>query len=50
MITWQRHLAAIWLGIMLIAPAAHAHTLSQPPHQSFNMGDLRLKSCEVIRD
>ncbi len=50
MITWQRHLAAIWLGILLITPVAHAHTPSQPPHQSFNMGDLRLESGEVIRD
>ena len=50
MITWQRNLAAIWLGILLIAPVAHAHTPSQPPHQSFNMGDLRLESGEVIRD
>ena len=50
MSTWQRHLTAIWLGILLIAPAIQAHTPSQPPHQSFNMGDLRLESGEVISD
>ncbi|HWX63708.1 alpha/beta fold hydrolase [Bradyrhizobium sp.] len=40
-------LAAI--GLLGLLPAA-AHTPQQAPHQSFNEGDLRLESGEVIRD
>ena len=47
---WQRYLAIAWLSVLLLAPTTRAHTPSQPPHQSFNMGDLRLESGEVIRD
>lgn len=40
-------IAVTWL--LLFAAPIHAHTPSQPPHQRFPMGDLRLESGEVIR-
>lgn len=46
----QRYLACAWLCGLLLGATAHAHIPSQPPHQSFGMGDLRLESGEVIRD
>ena len=37
-------------ALQLAAAVANAHTPSQPPHQLFNEGDLKLESGEVIRD
>ena len=40
-------------GLLLSLPAlqlASAHTPQQPPHQSFNEGDLKLESGEAIKD
>jgi homoserine O-acetyltransferase/O-succinyltransferase len=37
-------------ALLVVAMAARAHTLSQPPHQLFNEGDLKLESGEVIKD
>ncbi len=34
----------------LIGGAAQAHTPSQPPHQLYKLGDLKLESGEVIKD
>ncbi len=34
----------------LLTAGAGAHTPSQPPHQLFNEGDLKLESGEVIKD
>ena len=36
--------------LLLAATVATAHTPSQPPHQLFNEGDLKLESGEVIKD
>ncbi|WP_245331771.1 hypothetical protein [Bradyrhizobium sp. NAS80.1] len=43
---------AVLAGIALLAitTATGAHTPSQPPHQLFSEGDLRLESGEVIKD
>src|SRR5881275_3552705 len=38
------------LALMLATHALHAHTSSQPPHQLYGEGDLKLESGEVIRD
>jgi homoserine O-acetyltransferase len=37
-------------ALLLAATIATAHTPSQPPHQLFNEGDLKLESGEVIKD
>jgi homoserine O-acetyltransferase len=41
-------LAAV--GLLVAATVAGAHTPSQPSHQLFNEGDLKLESGEVIKD
>ena len=41
-------LAAV--GALLLSAAAWAHTPAQPPHQTFNEGDLKLESGDVIKD
>ena len=43
---------AVLTGIALLvaATATGAHTPSQPPHQRFSEGDLKLESGEVIKD
>ena len=38
------------VAVLLAANIATAHTPSQPPHQLFNEGDLKLESGEVIKD
>jgi homoserine O-acetyltransferase len=46
-------LASIFaLGFLILAlpPAAPAHSPTQPPHQLYRMGDLKLESGEVITD
>jgi homoserine O-acetyltransferase len=45
----MRFLAAIALGCTL-SLGALAHTPADPPHQKYEMGDLKLESGEVIRD
>jgi homoserine O-acetyltransferase/O-succinyltransferase len=37
-------------ALLLATTIATAHTPSQPPHQLFNEGDLKLESGEVIKD
>ena len=37
-------------ALLFAAPVALAHTSSQPPHQLFNEGDLKLESGAVIKD
>jgi homoserine O-acetyltransferase/O-succinyltransferase len=37
-------------ALLAFVVAATAHTPSQPPHQLFNEGDLKLESGEVIKD
>jgi homoserine O-acetyltransferase/O-succinyltransferase len=37
-------------ALLLAATVATAHTPSQPPHQLFNEGDLKLEGGEVIKD
>ena len=37
-------------ALLLAVSAAPAHTASQPPHQLFNLGDLKLESGAVIKD
>jgi homoserine O-acetyltransferase len=37
-------------ALLLAASAARAHTASQPPHQLFGEGDLKLESGSVIKD
>ena len=43
---------AVLTGIALLvaATATGAHTPSQPPHQRFSEGDLKLESGEGIKD
>ena len=36
--------------VVVFASVAHAHGPSQPPHQVYKVGDLKLESGEVIRD
>src|SRR3989442_6463277 len=36
--------------VVVSASVAHAHGPSQPPHQVYKVGDLKLESGEVIRD
>ena len=38
------------LALLFSVNVAAAHTPSQPPHQLFNEGDLKLESGEVIKD
>jgi homoserine O-acetyltransferase len=47
MLTFVRTLA---LAAALAASPALAHTPSQPPHQSYKIGDFQLESGEVVRD
>jgi homoserine O-acetyltransferase/O-succinyltransferase len=37
-------------AVLLAANIVMAHTPSQPPHQLFNEGDLKLESGDVIKD
>src|SRR5262249_9129972 len=37
-------------ALLVVAMPARAHTPSQPPHQLFNEGDLKLESGEIIKD
>jgi len=39
-----------FVGLLLLACPASAHTPQQPPHQSYNEGDFRLESGEAIKD
>src|SRR5436309_11115573 len=36
--------------VVLLAGLAHAHSPSQPPHQAYKIGDLKLESGETIKD
>src|SRR5712691_2168240 len=36
--------------VVLLASLAHAHSPSQPPHQLYTIGDLKLESGDVIKD
>jgi homoserine O-acetyltransferase/O-succinyltransferase len=45
----RRLLAAATMAV-LVSASAVAHTPSQPPHQSYKIGDLTLESGEVIKD
>src|SRR5713101_5471686 len=36
--------------VVLVASLAHAHSPSQPPHQLYTIGDLKLESGDVIKD
>jgi homoserine O-acetyltransferase len=45
----QRFVASV-ACLMWLAASAFAHTASQPPHQSYKIGDLTLESGEVIKD
>jgi homoserine O-acetyltransferase/O-succinyltransferase len=38
------------IAVLLVISVATAHTPSQPPHQLFNEGDVKLESGEVIKD
>jgi homoserine O-acetyltransferase/O-succinyltransferase len=38
------------VALLLAANVATAHAPSQPPHQLFNEGDLKLESGDVIKD
>src|SRR5581483_4717725 len=43
----------VWMAaavLVLGAGSASAHSPSQPPHQSYKIGDLKLESGEVIKD
>src|SRR3954451_167566 len=42
--------AGVLVASMLAASPALAHTPSQPPHQSYRIGDLALESGETIKD
>ena len=42
--------ASIGAAVLLVANIVMANTPSQPPHQLFNEGDLKLESGEVIKD
>ena len=46
----SRLAALMGAALLVVAMAAKAHTPSQPPHQLFNEGDLKLESGEVIKD
>jgi homoserine O-acetyltransferase/O-succinyltransferase len=37
-------------ALLVLGISASAHTPSQPPHQTFSEGDLKLESGEVIKD
>ncbi len=45
-----RSCIAACAALLLIASPAATHTPQQPPHQSYEEGDLKLESGEVIRD
>ncbi|WP_245473382.1 hypothetical protein [Bradyrhizobium zhanjiangense] len=38
------------IALLVVTTATGAHTPSQPPHQLFSEGDLKLESGEVIKD
>ena len=38
------------VALLLVVNSASAHTPSQPPHQLYNEGDLKLESGEAIKD
>jgi homoserine O-acetyltransferase len=38
------------VALLLVVNTATAHTPSQPPHQLYNEGDLKLENGEVIKD
>jgi hypothetical protein len=38
------------VALLLVVNGVSAHTPSQPPHQLYNEGDLKLESGEVIKD
>ena len=38
------------VALLAIATTTAAHTPSQPPHQLFSEGDLKLESGEIIKD
>jgi homoserine O-acetyltransferase/O-succinyltransferase len=42
--------AAALVLVVLVSSLAHAHTPSQPPHQLYKIGDLKLESGETIKD
>src|SRR5436305_6254958 len=44
------YLRTFALVVCLAATPALAHTPSQPPHQSYRIGDLTLESGETIKD
>jgi len=44
------HVAGLSLSLSLLSFSAAAHTPQQPPHQSYNEGDLKLESGEAIKD
>ncbi|MFZ0767063.1 MAG: homoserine acetyltransferase, partial [Bradyrhizobium sp.] len=41
---------SLLLSLSLLCRSALAHTPQQPPHQSYNEGDLKLESGEAIKD
>src|SRR4051812_11185064 len=45
-----RQLLAAAIAAVLVSASAIAHTPSQPPHQSYKIGDLTLESGELIKD
>src|SRR4051812_46533634 len=45
----MKRIVTLLAGLLLALPAG-AHTPQQPPHQSYNEGDLKLESGEAIRD
>jgi homoserine O-acetyltransferase len=45
----MKRIATVFVGLLLAWPVL-AHTPQQPPHQSFQEGDLKLESGETIKD
>src|SRR5881628_3120962 len=48
----MRHIVALsaFALAVLSAPLAHAHGPTQPPHQLYKIGDLKLENGDVIKD
>src|SRR5512147_554751 len=46
----MKKIGASLVLLLLLSGPAFAHGPSQPPHQSYKIGDLTLESGEVIRD
>ena len=46
----MKTMRSLALAAVLAAAPALAHTPSQPPHQSYKIGDLQLESGETIKD